>query len=365
MSDVTSFDRDWLDAAVRYATPFLGTTGTNPAGAALLVEPRSQTLLARAVTARGGRPHAESQIIESAGFEAAGCTLYVTLEPCHHWGRTPPCVDAIIRAGIMRIVIGMTDPRDAGASVALLQSAGIETIVADHAGSRALHEGHLLRKTAGRPVVAAVLAVSADGKIDGSGPDRASVIGPMARDWISMLRAQSDAILVGAASASMDPDLTVKLPGLANRTPLRVVLAGASGVDRRMNLIGGFSGYRTAIIAETAAPVNAPISVETMRVSGTDGRPDLAEALKALGTRGAQSLLLEPGQRLLEAMLEADLIDSFSLITAPAEIGAAGLAASPDGPVSDLLEAAGLVEIGRQRLGEDTLLSYARPQSPV
>lgn len=356
-----SFDRDWLDAAVRFATPFLGTTGTNPAGAALLVEPRSQTLLARAVTAKGGRPHAEAQVIEAAGFEAAGCTLYVTIEPCHHWGRTPPCVDAIIRAGIMRVVIGVTDPRDAGASVALLESAGIETIVADHAPSRALHEGHLRRKTDGRPFVGAALMVSADGKIDGSGPDRASVIGPMARDWLGMRRAQSDAILLGAASAAMDPDLTVKLPGLASRTPLRVVLAGASGVDRRMNLIGGFSGHRTAIIAETATPVNAPVSVETMRVAGKDGRPDLAEALKALGGRGVQNLLLEPGQRLLEAMLEADLIDSFALIIGAGEIGSKGLAASPDGPVSDLLEAAGLVEVDRQRLGEDTLLSYARP----
>ena len=102
MSDLAPEDRRWLDAAVRYATPFLGTTADNPAIAALVVDPRSQTLVARAVTARGGRPHAEAEAIAKAGFEAAGCTLYVTLEPCHHWGRTPPCVDAIIRAGIGR-----------------------------------------------------------------------------------------------------------------------------------------------------------------------------------------------------------------------------------------------------------------------
>lgn len=365
MSDLLAADRRWLDAAARYATPFLGTTADNPAVAALVVEPYSQTLIARAVTARGGRPHAESQAIAGAGFEAAGCTLYVTLEPCHHWGRTPPCVDAIIRAGIMRVVIGAADPHGAGGSIALLESAGIETVVAQHAPSLALHAGHLSRRSVGRPFVTAVLAVSADGKIDGSGDGRVSVIGPLARNWIALQRAQSDAILVGAAAARQDPDLTVHLTGLSRRTPVRVVLSGATGVDRRMNLIGGFSGYRTAIIAETSVAVDAPISVETIRVAGSNGRPDLAAALKALGRKDMQNVLLEPGHRLLAAMLEADLIDSFALITAQAQLGESGLAASPDGPIGDLLEAGGLLAGDRQRLGDDMLVHYRRPPQPV
>src|SRR5690606_2060122 len=106
VSALTADDRRWLDAAARYATPFAGTTGDSPTVAALVVAPHNQTLIARAVTAKNGRPHAETLAIEAAGFDAAGCTLYLTLEPCHHWGRTPPCVDAIIRAGIMRVVIG-------------------------------------------------------------------------------------------------------------------------------------------------------------------------------------------------------------------------------------------------------------------
>src|SRR5690606_33444126 len=110
VTDITADDQRWLDAAARHATPFLGTTGDSPTVAALVVSPQDQALVARAVTARNGRPHAEALAIEAAGFEAAGCTLYVTLEPCHHWGRTPPCVDAIIRAGIMRVVIGAADP---------------------------------------------------------------------------------------------------------------------------------------------------------------------------------------------------------------------------------------------------------------
>lgn len=365
MSDVLAVDRRWLDAAVRHASPFLGTTADNPAVAALIVEPHSQTLISRAVTGKGGRPHAESQAVAAAGFEAAGCTLYVTLEPCHRWSRTPPCVDAIIRAGIMRVVIGAADPHGAGGSIALLESAGIETVVANHAPSLALHAGHLSRLASGRPFVAAALEISADGKIDGSGEGRGSVIGPMARDWIALQRAQSDAILVGAATAGREPDLTVRLPGLTTRTPLRVVLSGATGVDRRLNLIGGFSGYRTAIIAETSVPVDAPISVETIRVAGSGSRPNLAAALQALGRKNIQNVLLEPGQRLLAAMLEADLIDSFALITATKTIGETGVTACPDGPVSDLLEAAGLVEAERQRLGEDMLVRYGRPLQPV
>lgn len=363
MTSLTAEDRRWLDAAVRYATPFLGTTADRPTVAALVVDPQSQTLVARAVTAKGGRPHAEAQAIGEAGFEAAGCTLYVTLEPCHHWGRTPPCVDAIIRAGIMRVVIGAADPdpRTSG-SIAQLESAGIETVVAQHVPSLALHAGHILRHTKGRPYVTAVLEVSADGMIGRLGTRRLPIGGPMAASWVDLQRTRADAILVGAATARIDdPALTVSLPGLGARTPLRVVLAGADGVDRKVNLIGRFSGYRTAVIAEANAAVDAPVSVETIRVTGTQGRPDLGAALTALGSKGIQNLLVEPGQRLTAGLLEADLVDRFALILSPLSLGEDGVPASPDGPIADLLAAAGLVETARQRLGDDTLVLYERP----
>lgn len=360
MSGPSLDDSRWLDAAVRYATPFVGTTADNPAVAALVVDPNTQTLVARAVTAKGGRPHAEAEAIARAGFEAAGCTLYVTLEPCHHWGRTPPCVDAIIRAGIMRVVIGAADPRTASTSVAQLESAGIETVLARHAPSLALHAGHVLRHTAGRPFVTATLAVSSDGMLGRQGEGRAPVEGP-ARQWLDITRSRADAILVGAATARLDnPDLAVALPGLPGRTPLRVVLAGASGIDRKVNLVGGFSGYRTAIIAETTVPVDAPVSVETIRVAGSNGRPDLTAALGALAERHVQNLFVEPGQRLTAALLEADLVDRFVLVTLARTIGPDGVPASPDGPIADLLGAVGLRETGRQALGDAGLTLYER-----
>lgn len=364
MTEVTAEDRRWLDAAVRYARPFAGTTADVPAAAALIVNPETQVLVARAVTAKGGRPHAEAEAIAKAGFEAAGCTLYVTIEPCHHWGRTPPCVDAIIRAGIMRVVIGAVDPdpRTSGGSIAQLESAGVEAVLARHAPSAALHAGHVLRHTAGRPFVTAVLAVSADGMIGQRGEGRAAIAGPEASAWIDLLRSRSDAIVVGAATArSDDPALAVTLPDLAARTPLRVVLAGASGIDRKVNLVGDFSGYRTAIVAESSADIDAPVSVEVIRVTGDRRRPDLAAALEALAQRRVQSVLVESGQRLTAALLEADLVDSFALITGRSVLGPDAVRASSDGPIGDVLAAAGLVEIDRQTLGDDNLTLYGRP----
>lgn len=198
MTSLTADDARWLDAAARYAAPFAGTTADNPAVGALLVEPRSQMLVARAVTARGGRPHAEAEVIARAGFEAAGCTLYVTLEPCHHWGRSPPCVDAIIRSGIMRVVIGAADPdpRTAGRSVASLESAGIETVLTSRPSCVALSVGHQLRRTRERPFVTAVMAVSADGMIGRNGQRRTPLAGESGA-WLDVLRSRSDATLIG------------------------------------------------------------------------------------------------------------------------------------------------------------------------
>jgi len=362
---VTSLSADdgrWLDAAARYAAPFAGTTADNPAVGALLVDPRSLTLVARAVTARGGRPHAEAEVIARAGFEAAGCTLYVTLEPCHHWGRSPPCVDAIIRAGIMRVVIGAADPdpRAAGRSVASLESAGVETVLAHRPSSLALNAGHQLRRTRGRPFVTAVMAVSADGMIGRRDQPR-TPLGGESGVWLDVLRSRSDATLIGGATALCDdPDLTITLPGLDTRTPLSVVLAGHSGIDRHVNLIGGFSGYRTAVIAENDVPVDAPVSVEVIRLPGQGGRPDLAYALKSLAERSVQNLLVQPGQRLAAALLEADLVDRFAIITRQEPLGPDGVPASADGPIAELLDAAGLVEVENQALGEDRLTLFER-----
>ncbi|MGV8855701.1 MAG: bifunctional diaminohydroxyphosphoribosylaminopyrimidine deaminase/5-amino-6-(5-phosphoribosylamino)uracil reductase RibD [Devosia sp.] len=356
MTQASAQDLRWLDAAVRYATSFLGTTGDNPCAAALLVAPHSQSLIARAVTARGGRPHPEALALASAGFDAAGSTLYVTLQPCHHWGRTPPCADAIVRSGVMRVVIGVADPdpRTAAAGVARLESAGVEVVIAEHAPSAALHAGHLRHRTNARPYVTAMLVVSPDDKI-------VSPTSGMARDWLDLQRSRSNAILIGAAAARcQNGPLAVALPGLQARTPLRIVLAGAEGVDRSLNLIGGFSGYRTAIIAESSVSVDAPVSVEVIRVKGALGRPNLAASLAALAEKGIQNLLVEPGTRLTAAMLQAGLVDCFGLITT-SQAATDGPPASSSGKVAELIATAGLVQTERQSHGAETLSFFRRP----
>ena len=311
MSAIGSDDLRWLDAAVRFASPFSGTTGENPAVAALVVDAERNRLLARAVTARRGRPHAVAQVLENAGFEAAGRTLFATLEPCSHWGRSPPCTEAIIRSGVMRVVIGAldADPRTAGLGVARLESAGIEVAVAEHVPSRAHHAGHILRHTAGRPFLTVLVGAF--------GEDRSAAL----RDT---LRARADAILIDAGSARNGLDPVIHTSGLASRTPMRIVLSGVTGADRSLGLVSRFSGYRTAVIAETHAPVTVPASVDVIRVAGEHGRPDLAAALAELARRGVQQVVVEAGPRLVDQLLELGVVDRIVIADGKAPIMQAG-----------------------------------------
>ena len=355
MSAATPEDLRWLDAAVRLATPARGTTADSPVSAALVVNPIDQSLIARAVTARGGHPHAEALALDSAGFDAAGATLYVTMEPCASWGRSPPCVDAIVRSGVMRVVIGQAnaDPAQAGVAEQRLQSAGVEIVFAAHQASAELNAGQALRHEHNRPFVTVALVVDADDTL----VDPAS---GTARDWLDLERARADAIIMGASGArTRTATPVIARAGLATRTPLRVVLSGSKGVDRRLNLIGSFTGHRTAVIAQSDTAVDAPVSVEVIRVPGKGGRPDLAAALTSLAERGKQSVLVEPGPRLLAALLEADLVDAVTLIALDGA-GQGGPAAVADGRLVDLLAAADLEPVREQRAPGAKLTIYRR-----
>lgn len=357
-------DLRWLDAAVRHAAPYLGTTGENPSAGALVVDPYTQTVIARAATAPGGRPHAEALAIEAAGFAAAGCTLYVTQEPCHHWGRSPPCVDAVVRSGVMRVVIGALNPDSllAGKGVERLESSGVEVVVAHHAESIALHAGHRTNTREARPFVTATMMISADGMVRDRVSDRTL---PRSTDILRVLdalRSRADASLVTSDTArGDDPQLVVEASGMQTRTPLRVVLTDADGVDRQVNLVGSFSGYRTAVIAETDTKVDAPGSVEIIRVAGSNGSPDLSGALAALSAKGIQNLLVEPDGRLAADMLEAGLIDCFALVVSPEAMGDKGQPAHPDRSIEEMLAAAGLVAASVCPLGGDSMTLYGRP----
>ncbi|ARO29587.1 riboflavin biosynthesis protein RibD [Rhizobium sp. NXC14] len=223
---VTADDEGFMASAIRLARRHLGRTATNPSVGCLIV--RDGVVVGSAVTALGGRPHAEPQALAEAGERARGATAYVTLEPCSHHGKTPPCAEALIAYGVARVVISVTDPdpRVSGRGIAMLRQAGIEVDagVLETEGRRSL-AGYLTRQTKNRPCVTLKLAVSADGMIGREGEGQVAITGPEARAEVQALRAESDAILVGIGTAiADDPLLTVRTPGLEAQSPIRIVL---------------------------------------------------------------------------------------------------------------------------------------------
>ncbi|MFK0330427.1 bifunctional diaminohydroxyphosphoribosylaminopyrimidine deaminase/5-amino-6-(5-phosphoribosylamino)uracil reductase RibD [Rhizobium sp. NPDC090275] len=219
-------DAQFMQEAIRLGFLHLGQTSTNPSVGCVVV--RDGTIVGRGTTAVGGRPHAEPQALAEAGELARGATAYVTLEPCSHHGKTPPCADALIASGVARVVISVTDPdeRVSGRGIGMLRDAGItvETGLLEEEGRHSL-AAYLTRQTKNRPYVILKLAVSQDGMIGRLGAGQIAITGPAARAEVQQLRAETDAILVGIGTAvADDPELTVRIPGLEGRSPVRVVL---------------------------------------------------------------------------------------------------------------------------------------------
>ena len=332
-------DANWLDAAVALAEPHLGTTAENPTVGAIILD-GACARLGQAVTASGGRPHAETQAIAEAGETARGATMYVTLEPCNHWGQTPPCSDAIIRAGLGRVVIGVLDPdpRTAGRSVEKLRAAGIAVDVLDHRGSARLHEGFLMRQRERRPFITAKLAVSADGMIGRIGEPNVQITGDEAREWTHRLRAQSDAVMIGANTARIDnPKLTVRIYGYAGRQPKAIILTGAGTLGPDLELL---RRGEPAIVLK--------------------GHGSLHQAMFRLGADLISTLLIEGGAKVTESFLAAHLVDRFHLLESPIVVGANGVPATPHGSLAERLVATGLVEVDQRRLGADNLRTFER-----
>ncbi|MEB3047339.1 bifunctional diaminohydroxyphosphoribosylaminopyrimidine deaminase/5-amino-6-(5-phosphoribosylamino)uracil reductase RibD [Rhizobium mulingense] len=224
--NVTPDDEGFMAAAIRLSRRHLGRTATNPSVGCLIV--KNGIIVGQAVTALGGRPHAEPQALAEAGEAARGATAYVTLEPCSHHGKTPPCAEALIAYGVARVVISVTDPdpRVSGRGISMLRDAGIEVDagVLEAEGRRSL-AGYLTRQTKSRPYVTLKLAVSADGMIGRAGEGQVAITGAESRAEVQALRAETDAILVGIGTAiSDDPLLTVRTLGMEAQSPIRIVL---------------------------------------------------------------------------------------------------------------------------------------------
>jgi len=348
----------------------LGATWPNPSVGAVVVEPRSGRILAQAATASGGRPHAEPTALAMAGADARGATLYVSLEPCAHHGRTPPCADAIVAAGLARVVSAMADPdpRVADRGHARLRSGGIvvETGVLAEAARRD-HLGHVTRVVRKRPALHLKLAQTADG-YGGRAGERLLITGEGANARTHLMRAHADAVLVGIGTVlADDPRLDVRLPGLEVRSPVRIVVDRRLRLRARARVLTGDG--RTWVVCADDADIAAERSLrdagaEIIRVAaGPNGRWRLGAALTALAERGLTRVLCEGGPSLAEALARDDLLDEVTVITAALRLDKLGVHALRPGLAARLDESFQLV--GRDVVGPDRLDRYERkPCSP-
>jgi diaminohydroxyphosphoribosylaminopyrimidine deaminase/5-amino-6-(5-phosphoribosylamino)uracil reductase len=363
-------DSRFMQLALTLGRRGLGRTWPNPAVGAVIV--KDGVIVGRGWTQPGGRPHAEVEALRRAGEAARGATLYATLEPCSHFGKSPPCADAIIAAGLARVVSAIEDPNPevAGQGHARLRAAGIAVDVGVGAVEAARdHAGHFRRIREGRPHVILKLAVSSDDRIGGKDRKPVAVTGEAARSRVHLLRAQCDAILVGIGTVlADDPLLTCRLPGMAAESPVRVVLDRALRLPGTSRLV--HSARETPLWVMTSSLSEAPAAMklgaagaQVLRVATTTSPPpglDLAAVLRALAGKGITRLLVEGGSRVASSFVAAGLVDEVWLLRGPEPIGEGGIAALDALPLTAITGSPTLKVRASESLQRDTLTIYER-----
>jgi diaminohydroxyphosphoribosylaminopyrimidine deaminase/5-amino-6-(5-phosphoribosylamino)uracil reductase len=347
----------------------LGRTWPNPSVGAVVVREGADgpVILAQGATQPGGRPHAERIALEKAGEAARGGTLYVSLEPCSHHGRTPPCVDAVLRAGVARVVTAIEDPdpRVSGRGHRLLQAQGVSVSTGLlRSEAERVHRGHITRVTLGRPAVTVKLARTRDGMAGSREPPRLLITGEPAGRRVHLMRAHADAILVGIGTVlADDPLLTVRLPGIEGRSPVRVIVDSRLRTPVTSRLVATACELPTWIITTPQASRDAEQAltargVEVIRVRvSDDGRANLPEAFASLSARGVTRVFCEGGPELADALASADLIDECVLVTGEAGTGGNVPALGP--ALAGVL--ARMRRHPEERCGTDLFVTYERP----
>jgi diaminohydroxyphosphoribosylaminopyrimidine deaminase/5-amino-6-(5-phosphoribosylamino)uracil reductase len=363
-------DARFMQLALTLGRRGQGRTWPNPAVGAVVV--KDGVIVGRGWTQPGGRPHAEPEALKRAGEAAHGATLYATLEPCSHFGKSPPCADAIIAAGIARVVSAIEDPNPevAGQGHAKLRAAGIKVDIGLGAAEAARdHAGHFRRVRDKRPHVILKLAVSSDEKIGAPGHKPLAITGEAARARVHLLRAQCDAILVGIGTVlADDPLLTCRLPGMAALSPVRVVLDRALRIPGSSRLI--HSARETPLWVMTSNLSEAPAAMklgaagaQVIRVATATAPPpglDLKAVLHALAERGITRLLVEGGARVASSFVAANLVDEVWLLRGANPVGADGVPALDALPLSALTQSPTFKQRASETLQKDTLTIYER-----
>ncbi len=364
------FDRRMMAATLRLGRRNLGQTSPNPAVGCVVVRTDGDVVvLGRGWTAAGGRPHAEREALKEAGAAAKGATVYVTLEPCAHSGRTKSCTEALIDAGVARVVTAMTDPdpRTSGNGHAALRKAGIvvTTDVLAEEAARA-HSGHVARIAKGRPHVTLKLAVSADGMIGTSQGERMIITGKPAFDAVQAMRTEFDVVMVGIGTVLIDdPRLTVRLPGLEKCSPARVILDANARLpmDSRLVQSAGaaplivFVGPRASLDARAAL---TEAGVKVVEVDVLAGGVDLEQVLEKLADDGFSRVLAEGGARVASSLVSGDLLEEVAIFRAPVVVGANGVRALGGMALSAIERSPRYRMVETTVVGEDQLRRYVR-----
>lgn len=374
-SEVSDRDAAWMRRALALAARGRGTTHPNPMVGCVLVH--GDAVVGEGWHERAGGPHAEAAALAAAGDRARGATAYVTLEPCAHHGRTPPCAEALVEAGVARVVVASPDPdvRVRGAGIERLRAAGVAVDEgALRADADALNAAYLVHRTEGRPWVRYKTAMTLDGKIATRTGRSRWITGPAARALVHGWRHRADAVAVGVSTLLQDdPALTARLEGPEGpgRTPRKLIFDGVARTPvtaRAFEAGPDGAAARVTIVVGPDAPAARVAALEArgaqvLRVAARQGRPDVREALRALAAEGVVELLLEGGGTLAWSFLEAGAIDRVAWFVAPKLIGGRGASPLAGLGVATLDEAYALSDWSVGRLGDDLLIEgdLARP----
>jgi len=362
-------DIRFMSAALALARRGLGVVWPNPAVGCVIVDGGGD-IVGRGWTQPGGRPHAETEALKRAGDRARGATAYVSLEPCSHTGQTGPCAEALIQAGVARVVVACEDPdaRVAGRGIETLQRAGIDVRVGvlRHDAER-LNAGFVSRVVKGRPLVLLKVASTLDGRIATHSGESKWITGELARSWGHALRASHDALITGGATVRTDdPDLTCRLPGMANRSPVRVVMDSRLSLPLTSRIVATAHEWPTWLVTcEGVAPDRrhafTDCGLEVIEVAADDGgRPDVAATLKELGARGITRVMAEGGANLNATFFRSGLVDRVAWFRAPDVIGGDGLPAVQSFGVDRLRDMASFTRIRTIVVGRDALEIFER-----
>jgi diaminohydroxyphosphoribosylaminopyrimidine deaminase / 5-amino-6-(5-phosphoribosylamino)uracil reductase len=365
VADATADDARFMALAFALGRRGLGRTWPNPAVGAVIV--KDGVIVGRGWTQPGGRPHAEIEALRHAKKAAQGATMYVTLEPCSHQGKSPPCADAIIKAGIARVVSALEDPNPevAGQGHERLRAKGVKLDIglgADEA--RREHAGHIMRVTKNRPFVTLKLAMSADGKAGLANRKPAAITGEAARVRVFQMRAATDAIMVGIGTVLSDnPQLTCRLPGMFERSPVRIVLDAKLKLPLATTVVATVRDTPTWVITShkpsaIAEEILQQKGCKVLRVAEQDGLLDLDEVLKVLAEQGISRLMVEGGPTVAGAFVAADMVDEAVLLRGEKSIGSGGIEPLEGMALSALTEH--LQSRGSEKLGPDTLETFER-----